>query len=471
MKKYSYILSLAALAAVISGCSVGRMYQRPKLDMPDNYAKAPAIVTTGDTTKLPYRSFFKDPALISLIDSALVRNADMQVAVKNLEQANNNLRQAKMGLVPQVNLVTTASRNWPSKTSLNGSFSEQLTGTSYLDDYNASLQFVWEADIWGKVAKEKQAARAGFFGQTATVQAVRTRFIANVAQAYYDLLSLDEQLCIARSNVRLSDSTVQMLTTQFESGLINRLAVEQARAQLKTAQLIVPLTEQNIRIRENALNLLVGRYPAEIARRGALQNAGDNLPFQAGVPVQLLSRRPDVKASEFNLIGSNAQVGIAQAAMYPSFTINYQAGVNSLVAGKWFNIPASFFHTLTGNLTQVLLQKRQLRTAYDNALLEKDKNVVLFRQTVLTAVTEVNDALTRVGKSRERVELARERKAQLDRASSDALTLFNSGMANYLEVITAQNNALQSQLELTTIITELEQANIELYRAMGGGTE
>lgn len=468
MKLYFKYIAIGAMtSALLSSCVVGKKYEKPDPGLPQQYRSA--VQLTGDTTLVEWKSFFRDPLLTALIDSALVRNTEASTAVLTLEQLDLSFKQAKLSILPTLNLLTSANRSFLSKSSLNGSLADQFTGTSFLDDYSTSLSLSWEADIWGKAAMRKAGARAEYLAQQENLRAIKTRLIAQVAQAYYNLISLDEQLEIAGKNVVLSDSTVHVLNLQFNAGQVNSLAVEQVKAQKNTAELLVPLTRQNIAIQENALSILCGRFPDVVERAEHLELPAAH-GFSAGVPAQLLSRRPDVSMAEYNLVSANAKTGLAKAAMYPQLSITAQSGANSFKASSWFNIPASLFHTLGANLTQPIFQQKQLSTNYKVAKLEQEKSVIQFRQTLMGAVAEVSNALSQSQHSDERLEIVARKTAALNKAKADALLLYKTGMATYLEVITAQNNALQNDLEAVTIKRDKLNSLTDLYRSLGGGT-
>jgi len=455
------------LATGLGSCVVGKKYEAANTEIPGQYRTG--IAVTADSVQLPWRTFFNEPQLVSLIEKALERNNDIAIALKNLEQLDLAVREAKLGLLPTLNLNAGASRAFLSKNSLNGSLSEQFVGTSYMDNYDASLQLSWEADIWGKVKMQKEAAIANYFGQKENLTALKTRIISQVAQSYYNLISLDEQLKIARQNIALSDSTLDMMKLQYNAGQINSLALSQAAAQKKTAELLVPLAKQNIAVQENALSILCGNYPDSITRAGTLATVKPNTAFASAVPAQLLSRRPDVKAAEYVVVNANARTGLSKAAMYPAFSLTPQIGANSFKFNRWFDLPGSMARTVAINLTQPIFQKRALKTAYETAVVEQEKAVIQFKQTVLTAVGEVSDAMAKSNGAAERKILVEEKTALLNKATDDAMKLYKSGMATYLEVITAQNNRLQNDLEAITIQLEQLNAVTDLYRALGGG--
>ncbi|WP_228451205.1 MULTISPECIES: efflux transporter outer membrane subunit [unclassified Chryseobacterium] len=457
------------MASLLVSCAVGKKYTRTDLQIPETYKES--VQVTGDTVVLPWKTFFKDPKLIGLIDKALSRNNEVNVALKNIEQLDLAYKQAKLSLMPTLDLTAGANRSWASTNTLNGSLNEQFVGTKYMDDFSAALRLSWEIDIWGKAKMQKESAAAEYFGQKENLNAIKSRIVVQVAQAYYNLISLDEQLKIAEQNIELSDNTLKMMNLQFKAGQINSLAVQQSEAQKKTAELLIPLAKQNIAVQENALSILCGEYPAKIEREGNLKTMIPENKLSEGLPAQLLSRRPDLKMAEFNVISLNSKTGLAKAAMYPSISLSPQIGLNSNKFNSWFDIPGSITKAIAANLAAPVFQKKQLKTAYETALIEQEKAAINFKQSVMTAVGEVSDAMAKSKGSSERLELLEQRTAILDKGINDALKLYKSGMATYLEVITAQNNKLQNDLEAINVTLERLNAEVDLYRALGGGVE
>ncbi|WJS94062.1 TolC family protein [Flavobacterium johnsoniae] len=468
--KTLYKIGIVLLTATImTSCVVGKKYARTDLNAPEKYREE--IAVTGDTVLLPWKNYYKDPLLVNLIEKALVKNNEVLIAMKSMEQLDLAYKQAKLSLLPTLDFDAGASRSYLSKNSLNGSLSSQFTSKDYMDDYSATLKLSWEADIWGKAVMQKRDAKAAYFGQKENLSALKTRIIVQVAQSYYNLLGLDEQLKIAEKNIELSTSTLDMMKLQYNSGSISSLAVNQTEAQKKTAELLVPLAKANIAVQENALQILCGEYPDKIERAGNIDAAEISVVFPTGIPVSLLSRRPDVKASEYAVMSATAKTGLSKAAMYPTLSLNPSIGVNSFEFDTWFNFPGSLTKTIAANLAQPIFRKKALRTAYEVAVLEQEKAAVQFKQSFITAVGEVNDAMSRLKYADERIVLAKEKATSLDKATADASLLYKSGMANYLEVITAQNSSLQNDLDVVTIKLEKLNAAINLYRALGGGVE
>lgn len=440
-------------------------------------AIAPSSFRNADTSQadsagialIAWREFFNDATLQHLIDTAIVHNMDMLLAIKNIEAAQQTLKQAKAGYIPDVSLQVGANTTRPSDNSLNGLSLNQFLGSKHIEDYTAALALSWEADIWGKIKNQKAAALAGYLQTEEAKKAVQTQLVSYVAQGYYNLLMLQAQLKIAQQNLALNDSTLNIIKQQYDVGEITLLGLEQAEAQRLAAASLIPDFEQQINIQENALSILSGKLPEAVATETTLDKIKIPQNLTTGVPSLLLSRRPDVKRAELAVVAARANKQYAKASMYPSLTISAQGGVNSFKASNWFNIPASLFGTVAGGITQPILQRRQLKTNYKLAEIDQEKTVIEFRQSVITAVGEVSDALIALDKLEEKQSIALNRTSKLQSAIHNADLLFNTGMANYLEVITAQSNVLQSELELAQIKKAQLVAMVDLYRSLGGG--
>jgi len=459
---------LALVLLLLSACKVSKDI-KPTAALPSTFRNAAATADTSSIADIQWRTFFTDATLQKLIDSAIIKNYDMQIAVKNIEASQLLLKQVKWNYVPAVALNVTANTSRPSDNSLNGLSLSQYNVGKHIEDYSANLSLSWEADIWGKIRNQQKGALAAYLQTAEARKLVQTNIVAGVSQGYFNLLMLDEQLKIAKQNVRLNDSTLQIIKLQYNAGQVTSLAIEQAQAQQLAATQLVPQFEQNIAIQENAIRILTGELPDQITRNSTLDQIALLGNLSTGVPTTLLSHRPDVKTSELNLAIANSKVGITKAEMYPALRITASGGVNSFKASNWFNIPASLFGIVAGSVIQPVLQHKELKTQYQVAQVEREKNVLQFRQSVLNAVGEVSDAMVKIDKLKSQQSIATTRVSTLQQATSNANLLFKNGMANYLEVITAQSNVLQSELELASIKRDQLNAVSELYRSLGGG--
>jgi len=460
---------IAILITTIISCKVSKDIETPKDAFPENFRNASVSKDTTSIADVEWKNFFTEKDIIELIDSAVARNNDLQIATKNIEIAQYRFTQSKWGNVPQVNLNVSASTSNPSDNSFTGKNLGQALGQNHIDDYSAGATLSWEADIWGKIRNQKKGAFAGYLQSEEVKKALQTTIVANVSKGYYNLLMLDAQLEIAKQNYKLNDSTTNIIKLKYDAGQVTTLAIQQSEAQKLVSAQLIPQLEQNIAIQENALSVLTGSFPNSKTRTTRLSVLEVKNNNAIGIPSSLVSRRPDVKSAELALKVANANVGITKADLYPSLKITAQGGVNSFETSNWFNIPASLFGTVAGGLTQPLLNNKKVRTQYNIAVAEREKAVLSFRQSVLVAVSEVSDALVKVEKLKQQESFLKERVKTLKQAIKNANLLFKNGMAEYLEVLSAQSNLLQSELELADIKRQQLSANTELYRALGGG--
>lgn len=469
MKKFiTRHIHIIAAAAVIVGCSTAHRYQQPDVQLPATYANTNSV-DSSSIADVDWKSFFRDTALQQLISQTLSGNNDWKIALSNLQRSEQLLLQARKGSIPEVSVGINAQSSRPSDNSLNGLSINSFLHQQHIEDYTTSVQIAWEADIWGKIRAKKKQALASYMATFEGTRALQTSLVASVANDYYNLLMLDEQLRIARQNLLLGDSTVAMVKLQYTAGDASSLAIRQAEAQRSVPALLVPQLQQAISLQENALQILAGQLPGSI-QRGTSEDAPYLLQqLNTGFPAKLLSQRPDVKARELELKAATAGQSAAKAALYPSLRISAEGGVNAFKASNWFNLPASLFGLVAGSLTQPLLQHRELKTQATIAGIDREQAVYRFRQSVLAAVGEVSDALVKVKQSNAQQSIAADRVQTLQQATANASLLFKNGAANYLEVITAQSNALQSELELASIKRDRVNAVIDLYRSLGGG--
>lgn len=462
------IFSMAALVLFLQACKVSADVATPNPELPNTYRTVSAA-DTANIASVQWKEFFTNSDLRNLIDSTIAHNYDLQIALKNIEAAQLIVKQSKLGYLPEARLQAGASISRPSDNSLNGISLSQFLGQSYVEDYTLSVGVTWEADIWGKIRNQKERALASYLQSQEARKAIQTNLVSYVANGYYNLLMLDAQLSIARKNVLLADSTLAIIQLQYNAGQVTNLGVQQATAQRLVAIQLIPQLEQEIAIQENALSVLSGTNPKNIQRNGQINESIHDGSLSAGVPSTLLQNRPDIRSKELQLTIANANTGIAKANMYPTLSITATGGINAFKASNWFSVPASLFAIGSGGITQPLFQRKQLKTQYELSRIEREKAVLGFRQSVLTAVGEVSDALVKVNKLAEQQAIAAARVQTLQQAIGNANLLFRNGMATYLEVITAQSNVLEGELQLAVIQKQQSAAAIELYRSLGGG--
>lgn len=467
INKSSLILSLS-LIVLSSACRMGKEYQQPELELPKQFSSV-SFADTSSIADIEWKKFFTNPELQGLIEKGITYNHDLLVAIKRIDVAQLRVTQSKALQLPQVNFGINGQISRPSNNSLNGISLKNFIGSSYVENYSAGITISWEADIWGRIRGQKEIALTEYLQTREAAKAVQTQLVADIAQGYFNLLMLDKQLEIARKNLSLSDSFVVATRLLKDAGIGNALGIQQAESQKQATALLIPQLEESVALQENALQILTGQLPGTITRSSSLNEFPVDQDLSAGLPIAMVSRRPDVRSSELALIIANKQIGIAQANMYPALNITAGGGLESFKSSNWFNIPSSLFGLAAGSIAQPIFRRRELKTQFEVSKVEREQSVIQFRQSVLQAVGEVSDALVQREKLKQQEVIARAQVDTLNRAVSNAQLLFRSDMANYLEVITAQSNSLESELNLAAIRRRQLNAIVELYRALGGG--
>ena len=473
-------LILISGCLLLSSCKVGKDYVRPELPTADTFRGVGTAADSATIADIPWNDFFTDSMLMILIDSAIVNNYDMQTALKNIEIANQSLRQSRAAFLPEIDAqLGGTNHQWRSRdfygSPSSGWYDQEGQSDPpenlflYQSQYFSSVGLSWELDIWGKLRRQKESALAGYLQTFEARKAIQTSLVAAIAEGYYNLLMLDAQLEVAQRNLKLNDSTLQIVKLQRDAGEVSSLAIQQTQSQMLVAASLIPQLEQEIAIQENTLRALTGQMPDSVYRSSALMDWRIQGTYDAGVPLQLLVNRPDVREAELALRAANADVGVAQAYRYPTLTIEASGGLNAMLPQNWFNIPGALFGGIISGVTQPIFAGRRLKTQHEIAKLERDKAEISFQQTVMDAVHEVTNALVMIEKLNEQYAISEQRVVTAQLGVKNANLLFKSGEATYLEVITAQSNALNSELDLVSIKQEQLNAKVTLYRALGGG--
>jgi len=452
------------LVLFAQSCKVTKDYARPELKLPTAYEGSLAT-TDSPIVEIPaYQQFFADEKLIALMDAVMTNNLDLQIAAENILATEALLKSVKLNYLPDINLQVNGGVQRLSKNSMMGSFS----GGLFFEEYNFAPAVSWDIDFWGKLKKQREEALSNYLSQGENRRALRLQLIGQTAQAYYNLLSLDEQLRITKAVATSMQKTLEMLKVQYSVGEVSSLAIKQAEAQLAETRALIPEIKASIKTQENALKTLAGNYPGSIDRSKSLENNIVTTSLQAGVPTDILKNRPDVKQQELLLQAASARVGIAKTEFYPSLKITGQGGLNAIKTSNWFSIPASLFGTVAAGLTQPIFNKRNIRSNYEQAVHQREATVHEFRKSILNAVEEVSTSLNNLEQIKEQIIEIKNRKTAMNKAIDDAQILYQYGEANYLEVLTVQQSYFQTELAHTLVIQKEINAYIALYKSLGG---
>lgn len=446
-----------------AGCAVGPNYKRPAVNAPTGFRGATTDVSTNSLADLPWWSVFKDPVLQDLIQVALTNNYDLRITLTRLDQARAIQAQARSQLLPQVGYGAEANRGrneFLGTPMPNGG----QTGNSYVGGFEA----LWEIDLWGRVRRMNEAARANFMATQEGRRAVMISVVSGVARAYFELLELDEQLVIAQRTRDSYERTLRLFSDQHAGGLASKLEVSRAELALRTVTATVPEIERQIALKENEINTLLGRNPGPIARTSTLLAQEMPVEIPVGLPSTLLERRPDVRATEQQVRAANAEIGVAIGDFFPRIGLTTIYGGTSTDLDKLLKSEANLWSAAAtaagpvftgGRLTG---RYRQTKGAFEQARLS-------YQQTAISAFREVSDALI----SHSRYEDERVEQSQAVGAGREAVELatvrYKEGKASYYEVLEAQQQLFPAENTLSRIEAARRLAVIQLYKALGGG--
>lgn len=447
-------------AVMLASCGIYTNYERPAqavADMDSLYRPEARPDTTRSIATLRWEELFTDTCLQQLIRQGLAANADLAVARLQVEEAQATLRQSKLAYLPSVQLEPTGTLS---------SFDGQKTQKTYSVGASAS----WEIDLFGKLRNSKRQALASLLASDAYRQAMQTQVVATVADSYYALLMLDEQIRITEQTAESWREYVRSLAALMQAGQADRATLAQAEASRLAAESSLLSLQQQAIEQENALCVFVGLTPRRL-ERGTMD--GQHFPshLSVGVPLDLLSRRPDVRQAEANLMQAFYATNSARAAFYPSITLSGSAGwTNS--GGTAVANPGAWLLQAVGSLVQPLFNRGQNLANLKIAKAQQEEAVLQFRQSLLDAGNEVNNALAQWQTARERIRLDNGQVEQLTITLGDTeLLMENSADTNYLQVLTARQSLLSAQLAVASDRYDEIQGVIELYHALGGGSE
>lgn len=455
-----HIIILIAICALMCGCSVYRNYERPdNLPVDSLYRNDVSTLSSSDTVSLgnlSWKEVFCDTILQNLIEYGLINNTDMQVALLRLDQAQAKLSSAKLAYLPSFSISPQVSIS-------------KSDGSAVLKSYQIPLQAEWEIDLFGKLRNAKKEAQATMLEQQAYCRVVQTELIANIANGYYSLLMLDEQLRITDNTIDLWKEQVRTMESMWKVGEITENAVTSARASLSGIEATRLELERQQYETENSICVLLGISSRHI-NRGSLEGQCVTEQLSTGVPLQLLSRRPDIVQAEMNLAAAYYSTGQARAAFYPSLVLSGSIGwTNSL--GQAIQNPGGWILSALASLTQPIFNKGKL---ISNLRVSKDEEQIAllnYKQALLNAGQEVNNALFACESYSQLIETHNQQCRELQRTVFTTESLYRTGNATYLELLTAQHSLLNTQLDLVADRVAYLQSIITLYNSLGGGSD
>jgi multidrug efflux system outer membrane protein len=450
---------------LLVGCTVGPNYKRPSINAPETF-RGESEISTNSFANLPWWQVFHDDTLQNLIRVALTNNYDLRIAVTRVEQARSAAAEARAGFFPQVDYGANAGRgknvganNTPSPTG--------TLGSVFAADVNAS----WEIDLWGRIRRLNESARAQFLASQEARRDVTISLIAQVAQNYFQLLALDRQLEIARESTNSFGESLNIFNERLQGGVASKLETSSAEALMDSAAATIPELEEQIGLQEDQLSVLLGQNPSAILRGKASLEKQMPPEVPAGLPSALLERRPDIREAEQQLRSANAEVGVAKADFFPQLNLTGLFGDVSSDLTTFTSGGGDVAWSIAAGLAGPLFHGGQLRAQYAQARAARVQFALQYQETVLNAFEEISDALI----SREKLASARAQQSRAVEAYKVAVKIslerYRMGHADYYEVLQEQQLLFPAENSLVQFQLNQLLAVVQLYRALGGGWE
>ena len=459
------IILIFFVSFLVISCHTRQNYQRANDVVDEKLFRTDALPKDSlSMANLSWKEIFTDAVLQKHIAKALENNLDIRIALQNIASAEAYLKQSKAAYQPTISVGPDYSFN---TSSLNTQFGQIVGERRYINQFDITANLGWELDLWGKLKGQEKAQYAAYLSSVAAHQNVKSNLVASIATAYYQLLAFDEQKKIFSNTIEIRKKNLETTKALKDAGIVSEVAVQQSEALVYNAEASLVTLDVQIQMLENTISLLMGEPSHEIERT-SLSTQNFALNTDLGYPSALLANRPDVKQAEFNLINAFELTNAAKAQFYPSLRITGSTGVQSVDIDKLFSGNSVFANVLVG-LAQPILNKRQIRTNYEVSLANQEKAYLNFRKTILNAGNEVSDALKMYNAQDQFIAFKKKELSAYDKSVEFSQELVNYGMANYLEVLNANVNKLNAEINIANAQYSKLQAGVELYRALGGG--
>ena len=457
------IISSFVVAALLSGCTIGPDYKRPAVARPETF-RGQATAEAASLADVPWWEAFQDPILKGLIQDALGSNYDVRIAAARVQEARANLGVARSDYFPSLDYGGGASRARMLPGVLGGVGAQAPAS----DLYSATMSMSWELDIWGRIRRSNEAARATLLSTEDARRGVWLTLVSDLAQAYFQLLALDVQLQIARDSTQAYQGTYDLFLDRLNHGIASKLETSRALGALGEAQATIPQLERDIVARENQIRILLGKAPGPIPRGQPMYQQPVVPAVPAGLPSALLERRPDLRQAEQQLVAANARIGVAKAEFFPKLSLTSLFGTASPEMSALTGGTATIW-AVAGMFSGPLFNAGRTRGIYRASIAQWEQARLQYEQAVLTALREVSDALTALAKLTD-AEAGQDTAVRaLADAVDHATDRYRQGLASYYEVLEAQQQLYPAQITLAQIRQDRLLTYVRLYKALGGG--
>lgn len=454
--KYTYLFLFVLLTLLfLDSCQLGKHYTRPKLDLPETLdSMSVDSVSIGD---YPWEQLYTDTTLQGLIRKTLSYNKDMLIAAARVKELAAMKRINYANMFPSVNLRVYAERE-----------RENYGGNNYKqdDEFDLKAYAAWEIDLWGNLRWARDKSLAEFMGSIENQRALRMSIIAQVSQAYFELVALDNELAIVQKTVDARRESLRLARVRYEGGLTSETAFRQAQVELARTATLIPDLERKIALKENDISFLSGEYPHRIKRSVLPEDVNFSAGLPVGLPSDLLERRPDIRQAEQELIAANAAVGVAYTNLFPHIALTATYGAESDLLSQLLQSP---HHLIAVNLLQPIFAMGKNRAMLKAKKAVCEQAAYAYEKAVLNAFKDAYNAIAEFNKIKEIYET----RLRLERASKSTLDLaqlqYLNGVIGYMDLLDAQRGYLDAQISLSNAVRDKQISMVNLYKALGGG--
>ena len=450
------------VALTLTACAGRKTYERPNVIDEKLFRADQVPADSLSSANVSWRNIFTDATLQGHINKALSNNLDVRVAMQNVASAQTYLKQSKAAQLPTLSVGANYTHSTNSINAMGG-----MGERTYNNLWDITGAASWETDIWGKLSAQRRASYASYLATVEAQKAVQSEVVATLATAYYQLLMLDEQKKVLEQTIDFRQKSLETTKSLKEAGSTTEVATKQIEALVYNAQAQLVTIGNSIWALENTICMLLGEEPHAIERT-TLAEQQFPTEFKQGYAAKLLQNRPDVARAELSLRNAFELTNVARAAFYPTLTLSARGGISSTELDTWISAKSIFANFVAG-LAQPILNRRQIRTQYEVQQIAQETALLNFKKAVLSAGKEVSDAMQNVSTQTEFIELKTKEMKAYQEATDYSKQLFDSGMVNYLEVITAEVNRLNAELSVANAQFTRMQYGITLYKALGGG--
>ncbi len=472
-KKLIAYLGATYLLISVVGCKTPNVVQKDaNTTVPEQYANTTDTLNSG---KIQWKEYFADQYLSTLIEEALSNNQELNITLQEIQISQNEIRARKGEYLPFVGLKGSAEVEKVGRYTSQGAndatteIKPGIETPEPLPNYMFGAFASWEVDVWGKLHNAKRAAVSRYLASVEGKNFVVTNLIAEIANSYYELLALDNQLELIKQNIEIQANALRIVKLQKESARVTELAVKRFEAQLLNTKSLQFNIEQKIVETENKINFLVGRFPQHVERDTTIFTNLSIDKISTGLPSDLLSNRPDIKQAELELAATKLDIKSAKARFYPSFGISAGVGFQAFDPKYLIKTPQSLLYSVAGDLVAPLINRNAIKASYKNANAKQIQAVFNYERTILNAYVEVANQISMIKNMDKTFDFKSQQVIALDQSVQISNNLFSSARADYMEVLLTQREALESKFELIEVKMKQLNAKVNIYRALGGG--